>query len=58
MVKWLIVAAALSGCVTAVGDAGCGAYAEQRLSMPRPLPNDTLGAWVAVTDARMTGACR
>lgn len=47
-----------SGCVgmTARGT-DCAAYAEARLSMPRPLPNDDLGAWVADLDDRMTGAC-
>ncbi len=56
--KWLALIALLSGCVTASGDAGCASYGEARLSMPRPLPNDALGAWVAETDARMTGTCR
>lgn len=58
MVKWLVLAAILSGCVTAGRDAGCLAYAEARIAMPRPVPNDALGQWVAVTDSRMTGACR
>ena len=39
-------------------DAGCQVYAVQRIEMPRPLPDDGLGTWVAVTDAAMTGACR
>jgi len=56
--KWLVLAVALSGCVSATGGAGCSAYGEQRITMPRPLPNDTLGAWVATTDARMTAVCR
>lgn len=46
---------ALSGCVTP--DAGCTVYAVQRPSMP-DLPDDALGAWVAVTDTAMTRACR
>ena len=54
--KWLALAAILSGCVA--GDAGCMGYAESRLTMPRPLPNDGLGQWIAVLDGRMTGACR
>ena len=39
-------------------DAGCQVYAVQRIEMPRPLPDDGLGAWVAILDAGMTGACR
>ena len=45
----------LSGCVTQ-GE-GCATYAMQRPSMP-DLPDDALGAWVAVTDTAMTRACR
>lgn len=56
--KWLALVAILSGCVNIAGDAGCNGYAESRLNMPRPLPNDALGQWVAVLDGRMTGACR
>lgn len=56
--KLLVLAAILSGCVSATGDAGCARYGEQRASMPRPLPNDSLGAWVAVTDTAMTATCR
>jgi len=47
---------ALTAC-TPTGDAGCVAYAMQRPSMP-PLSDDALGAWVAVTDTALTGACR
>lgn len=46
----------LAGCV-ASPDAGCTTYGMQRPSMP-DLPDDPLGAWVAVTDTAMTGACR
>lgn len=50
---------ALGACVPAPAalDAGCDTYAEARLSMPR-LPDTNLGWWVAITDSRMTGACR
>lgn len=58
MVKWIALVAILSGCVTASGDAGCISYGNARSSMPRPLPNDALGAWVAVTDSAMTATCR
>lgn len=47
---------ALAGCV-ASGDGGCVTYGIQRADMP-PLPDDVLGAWVAVTDTAMTRACR
>lgn len=51
-----------SGCagMMAVGDAGCTAYAEQRLNMPRlePVPSGPWGFWIADTDDRMTGTCR
>lgn len=57
--RWLALVVALSGCVTASTDAGCNAYADARITMPRPLPNDALGRWVAVDlDSRMTGTCR
>lgn len=39
-------------------DAACTVYAARRVEMPRPLPDDNLGRWVAVTDAGITGACR
>ena len=49
-----------SGCVTtmASGEAGCVAYGEARLAMPRPLDASPLATWVADLDDRMTGACR
>ena len=47
---------ALAACTPAT-DAGCATYGLQRPVMP-PLPDDALGAWVAVTDSAMTGACR
>lgn len=57
--KWLPLVAILSGCVSATGDAGCSAYGEARLTMPRPLPDNALGRWVAHDlDPRMTGTCR
>lgn len=57
--KWLALIALLSGCVTTFGGAGCASYGEAQLSMPRPLPNDALGQWVAADlDARMTATCR
>lgn len=47
--------------MTAAGtDAGCGSYAEARLSMPRDpeaLPDGWL-RWVAEMDTRMTATCR
>jgi hypothetical protein len=50
---------ALTACAAAVvADAGCTAYGELRLTMPRPLGDDPLALWVAVLDSRMTGACR
>lgn len=52
----------LTGCVgtTVVGDAGCVAYGEARLSMPAAdaLPRGPWGSWIADTDDRMTGTCR
>lgn len=50
-----------SGCATTMvpgTDAGCTAYGEARLEMPRPLGASPLGAWVADLDDRMTGTCR
>lgn len=50
-----------SGCggsMVAGTDAGCFIYAIERANMPRPLPDNDLGAWVADTDAALTGACR
>lgn len=39
--------------------AGCDAYGEARLDMPRGnLPAGTWGGWIADLDDRMTGACR
>lgn len=54
-IKAAIAMLALAGCVNP--DAGCSTYGLQRGEMP-PLPNDDLGAWVAVTDAAMTRACK
>jgi hypothetical protein len=53
----------MSGCAatTVVGsDAGCAAYSEARLLMPRaePLPTSKWGDWIVDTDDRMTGTCR
>lgn len=51
-----------SGCAgtTVSGDAGCTAYGEARLLMPRaePVPTGKWGDWIADTDDRMTGTCR
>lgn len=54
----------LAGCesVTAIGDRGCTAYAEERTALPQDA--DLLASphpvvvWINETDARMTGACR
>lgn len=51
----IVAILAISGCVT-TGE-GCSTYGLQRPSMP-DLPDDALGAWVAVTDGAMTRACR
>lgn len=55
------MAALTSGCAqtTVTGDAGCTAYSEARLAMPRdePLPAGAWGGWVADLDDRMTGTC-
>lgn len=52
----------LTGCAATMagGDAGCIAYAEDRLAMPRetPLPSGPWGNWIADHDDRMTGVCR
>ena len=56
--KPLALILALSGCINASIDAGCNSYGEARITMPRPVPNDALGAWVATLDSRMTGTCR
>lgn len=52
----------MSGCAATMvsGDAGCAAYGEARLSMPReaPLPGGAWGGWIADLDDRMTGTCR
>ncbi|MEN9924699.1 MAG: hypothetical protein RL268_825, partial [Pseudomonadota bacterium] len=40
--RWLALAALLSGCVTPGTDAGCRSYGEARLTMPRPLGGDAL----------------
>ena len=53
----MLAALLLSGCVS-VGGSGCLTYGAQRQDMPRPLPADDLGRWVAVTDTAMTKACR
>lgn len=53
-IKAVAVFVALAGCVSGEG---CQTYALQRAEMP-PLPETELGAWVAVTDTAMTGACR
>ena len=55
--RWSLVLV-MSSCLGVGVDAGCTAYGEQRLSMPRPIENTPLGQWVAVTDSRLTGACR
>lgn len=48
-----------NGCTsTAVTDAGCLTYGQQRAHMPRPLGDTALAVWVATADAAMTGACR
>lgn len=51
-----------SGCAgtTVTGDAGCAAYEEARLAMPRDvaLPPGAWGGWIADLDDRMTGTCR
>lgn len=54
-----ILALIVTACAGAVSlDAGCAKYGQWRADMPRPLPDDALGAWVAGLDAAMTGACR
>jgi hypothetical protein len=57
----LLAALLTSACVTtmAPGDAGCMAYAEARLAMPRkvPLGGGPWAMWVADTDDRMTATC-
>ena len=53
----LAILSVLAGCAV-TSDAGCIRYAANRPDMPRPLPADALGRWVAITDADMTGACR
>lgn len=51
-----------SGCAETMtsGDAGCLAYGEARINMPRDVPLDTgpWAGWIADTDDRMTGACQ
>lgn len=48
----------LTACAGALAvGAGCNAYGEMRLTMPT-LGADPLSEWVALLDARMTGACR
>ena len=52
-----------SGCAATMApgsDAGCAAYGEARLAMPRaePVPGGAWGDWIADTDDRMTGTCR
>ena len=50
---------AVSACAPAPSpDAACAVYAARRVEMPRPLPDDALGRWTAITDAGLTGACR
>lgn len=51
----------LTGCATTpiAGEAGCGAYAEARVTMPadpEALPDGWL-RWVAEMDTRMTATC-
>jgi hypothetical protein len=57
-----MLALLMSGCagMTVNGDAGCTAYAEARLDMPRDerVPAGRWGLWIADTDDRMTGVCR
>ena len=48
----------LGACAPVVHSAACDVYGMRRAEMPRPLPDDPLGRWVALTDAGLTGACR
>lgn len=55
----LFLALTVAACAASISiGPGCQTYGAQRISMPRPLPNDELGKWVATLDAAMTGACR
>jgi hypothetical protein len=59
--SWLVATALwVGGCSAAPlpTDAGCAAYGEARLDVPRPLGGGPLAAWVADLDDRMTGTCR
>lgn len=59
MWRGLALFLAMTACAAAVAiDAGCDAYGEVRLTMPRPLGDGPMASWVAVLDARMTAACR
>ena len=53
----LLLFAFLTGCTTAVTDAGCATYGQRRPSMP-PLGLDEISRWVDVTDGAMTATCR
>lgn len=55
--RWAILLLALGACQVST-DAGCTIYGGERLSMPRPLPDDTLGQWVGRLDTKMTSGCR
>ena len=58
----LIATSLLANCATttAIGNSGCQAYGEARLSMP--VETDTLSdawlKWLAEADTRMTAVCR
>lgn len=57
--KGFLLCLVLTACAGAIGiDAGCSAYANARITMPRPLGTGPLDQWVAVLDATMTGVCR
>lgn len=58
MKRVLVLCLFTAACAAAAIDAGCSAYGEMRLSMPRPLGAGPLAEWVARLDSRMTGACR
>jgi hypothetical protein len=54
-----LIVLALAACAPEIpSGAGCQIYGAERSHMPRPLPDNALGVWIAVTDAAMTGACR
>lgn len=58
MVRVLPILLLLGACTPVVSDAACEVYGMRRAEMPRPLPDNDLGRWVAITDAGLTGACR